>query len=380
MFGGTETYLLTVANELQRLGHEVGIYAGAGGEQVEVARRRGFSTVVEERRLPARPQVVISQHAESAYAMALRYPESVRVYVAHSPIFQPQRPPLLSGTCHAIVALNERVKLQCESLAVDTEVARLRQPVDTARFTDRGARGRLRRVLMLGNHFGDRLYRNHRIVAEACEDLGLELDHIGTGGRASTSPEIEIPAADVVVGIGRCVLETMACGRAAYVFGNRGGDGWVTGETYPVLEARGFAGTATDTVVDAERLRADLEHFEEDMGQINRHLALTHHDAVRHAAELVALFERLEPGPPANRSLLEPLAGMVRVQWETDERVALAETDSRNLRLEAGRLREQRDALQAHLDAVLGGRRYRLGRLLSSPLELLRRARGRRER
>ena len=230
VFGGTETYLLTVANELQRLGHDVGIYAGAGGEQVEVARRRGFSTVEEERRLPARPQVVISQHAESAYAMALRYPESVRVYVAHSPIFQPQRPPLLSGTCHAIVALNERVKLQCESLAVDTEVVRLRQPVDTARFTDRGARGRLRRVLMLGNHFGDRLYRNHRIVAEACEDLGLELDHIGTGGRASTSPEIEIPAADAVVGIGRCVLETMACARAAYVFGNRGGDGWVTGE------------------------------------------------------------------------------------------------------------------------------------------------------
>ena len=116
------------------------------------------------------------------------------------------------------------------------------------------------------------------------------------------------------------------------------------------------------------------------MGQINRHLALTHHDAVRHAADLVALFERLEPGPAASPALLGPFAGMVRIQWETDERVALAETDSRNLRLEAGRLREQRDALQAHLDAVLGGRRYRLGRVLSSPLELLRRARGRRER
>ena len=32
----------------------------------------------------------------------------------------------------------------------------------------------------------------------------------------------------------------------AYVWDTRGGDGWVTPETYPALEADGFTGAATD--------------------------------------------------------------------------------------------------------------------------------------
>ena len=381
IYGGSETYLLTVANELQRLGHEVSVHAPAGGEITEVGDERGIRVLTDSRKLPREPEIVLTQDAESAYSMAARYPGSGRVYVAHSPIFQSQRAPQVAGVCHAVVALNDHMKLQCEAAAADVEVVRMCQPVDLARFTDRGGRDdKLRRVLLLGNHFGNRAYRNHRIVEEACEGVGATVDHLGAGGRRDTAPELEIPRADVVVGLGRCVVETMACGRAAYVFGNRGGDGWVTNGSYASLEARGFAGVATDEAIDATRLRRDLERFDADMGQVNRHLAVTHHDAVVHAAELVALFKRLDldRARTPDGNALGPLARMVRVQRETDRRVALAELDGQRLRVEAQALRRECDQARLeheHLRALTQTRRWRFLQWLGAPLDRLRRPR-----
>ena len=50
--------------------------------------------------------------------------------------------------------------------------------------------------------------------------------------------------ADLVLGRGSAVVEALAEGRAAYVYGDDGGDGWVTPERYELLEADGFSGRA----------------------------------------------------------------------------------------------------------------------------------------
>jgi hypothetical protein len=373
-FGGSETYLLTIAPPLQRAGHDVTLYAPAGGEPAETARERGIAIVTQPGELPEEPQAVITQDGESAYAMAERYPEAVRLYVLHSSIFEPQRPPHLRDTCHLIIALNHGMYDQATSLGLDTRVARLTQPVDLDRFTDRGGRGtKLRRVLMLGNHWGGPGYRNYEAVATAAASLGAEVDLVGAGGRVTRSPEIETASSDVVVGLGRCIVEAMASARAAYVFGNMGGDGWVTTNTYPRMEALGFAGGSDGTAIDADRLRADFECFDADMGQVNRQLAVAHHDAHRHAAALVDLIEKLEPKPAADPTALAVLSRLVHVQWETESRVAVAEADSRRLRAEVERLTSESELLRA----ALGGRRYRLARTLGRPIDILRRRFGR---
>jgi hypothetical protein len=365
-FGGSETYLLTIAPHLQRLGHEVELYAPAEGRQADAARERGLAVVTAASELPQARDVVVTQHAESAYAMAERYPEAARVYVAHSLLFAPQRPPE-AGVCHAVVAMNNGVKRFCEALAHGPEVVRMTQPIDISRFNGRGGPGqRPRRVLLLGNHWLGPENRNHRIVAEACESLGLELDHVGVGGRVSSAPELDIARADVVVGIGRCVLEGMAAARPAYVFGDRGGDGWITPENYEALEAKAFAGTSTPRVTDARGLREDLAGYDAEMGAVNRDLVIAHHDAVRHATDLVHLFKRLAPTPASDHDQLAVLAGMVRRQQETESRVWVAEADAVALRRELATARD-------HVDAVTSTRSYRLARLLGAPVRRLRR-------
>ena len=268
--------------------------------------------------------------------MAALYPRAARVYVAHSRDWDPQTPPQLDGVCHAVVALNDRVRAHCEALATCPELIRLRQPIDIARFGEQAStKWRARRALVIGNYWvwGKRNPR-YGIVRDACRSLDLEIDRVGLPESPTTTPETKIAEADLVIGMGRCVLEAMASARAAYVYGMAGGDGWVTPERYPVLEANGFAGTATDVLVDRDRLTEDLARFSPRMGGLNRDLAMQHHDAEPHAVELVEIFRRVERRPPPEGAPLTELGRLVRAQRESSGRTAAALGTSRAYRVQ----------------------------------------------
>ena len=388
-FGGTETYLLTVSEHLQRLGHEVLVLVPHVGKATRVAADRGLQTMTKPWDLDDEPDGVLVHDAATAYDLAGFFPRAARVYVAHSRDWDPQTPPQLANVCHAVVALNDRVRAHCEALAGRLEVVRLRQPVDIIRFGEQAAvRRSASRVLLIGNHWrwGKRGVR-YEMVLEAAGDLGLQVERVGLPDRVTTSPETKIAESDIVIGMGRCIVEAMASRRAAYVFGVAGGDGWVTRESYPVLEADGFAGTATDLVVDRDRLADDLAKFTSAMGEANRDLAMANHDAEAHAVALVELFRRIDPRPPADGAPLAELGRLVRVNWESGRRAANATGRSRVYlaELEAARDEASREAVERHrvqreLDllraqhaAVVGGRRWRLISLLASPVDIARR-------
>jgi hypothetical protein len=390
-FGGSETYLITVAEELQRLGHEVTAYAPEAGDAADAARDRGVRVASTPAELPAEVDGALAQDGVTAYELAGRYPKAVRLYVAHSSIWVPQRPPQLQDVCHAVVALNDTVKRQCEALAVRPKLVRLRQPINGKRFRIGIRREQPQRVLAFGNVWvPDRF----RILAQVCADLELELDHVGPFGRMTPTPELDLAEADIVVGVGRCILEAMASQRAAYVYGVRGGDGWVTPDTYPALEADGFAGGATGAVIDANRMRSDLEGFEPDMGVANRDLTRRHHDLGSHASSLVELFRSVESHPPTESAPLGELARLVRIQWESETRAGEIASKNSQLIAERDRWRADRDRWHAEYERtasqlrelhhaynrLIATRRWRFAQLIAKPLDVLRRLRARRRR
>jgi hypothetical protein len=61
-FAGSETYTLTVARELDRLGHDVAIYSPRRGAMAEYARRQGVRVLGADD-LPRSCDVVISSDA-----------------------------------------------------------------------------------------------------------------------------------------------------------------------------------------------------------------------------------------------------------------------------------------------------------------------------
>jgi hypothetical protein len=378
---GADTYLVTVAAQLQRLGHEVTIHALEQGEMAQRTRAQGLHVAAGPAELPAEADAVLAQDAVTAYELADRLPHAPQVFVCHSDMFGIDRPPQLPDVTAAVVVMSQRVRRHVESLALAPPIVRLHQPIDLRRFSPDGAvRERARRVVAIGNYLTG---ARRDVLVAACRDLGLELDFFGGGSEPTARPEEEMAGADIVVGKSRVVVEAMACGRAAYVFDFLGADGWVTPDSYEALEADAFLGRAGDEPASAERVREELAAYDPLMGVANRDLALAHHDVAAHAQELVSLLGGLageeRPAPPPDAPLRE-MALMARREWLVEaeihnmrERVVRLEGELAHQLDRADKAEElTRQALDA-LEEIKRSRRYRLAERLVHPLERLRR-------
>ncbi len=388
--GGTEAYVLTVAQALDRLGHEPWIYTPNAGQMAEAATRAGIR-VTDLRDLPEEFDVLFSQDAATHYELASRYPGVARVFVAHTRDHALQGVPALAGVCDAVVVLNDRVRSWVEAQTEHPPVIRLRQPIDTWRFTvARRSQGRPRRVLVCTNYVSG---ARADLIEHACKERGFEVAWVGVTSRPTVHPEAAIAGADIVIGLGRSALEGMAAGCATYVYGPIGGDGWVTPASYPGLEADGFGGLATERVIDASQLAADLEQWRPDMGETNRDLAYVHHAVRPHVIELARLARECVRGPAAvghadrGRSQTDELARLVRLEWHMYRRAVRAATEAEQTRAELDRCRDELERLEAamaeqsrrsqeQLAALTGTRRYRFARSIGASIDWVRRLRG----
>jgi hypothetical protein len=309
--GGSESYLLTVAEQLDRLGHEVAIYAAERGRGADVALERALA-LIGEAELHDDFDAALVQDAGVSLQIAAHCPGVPQLFVAHSAMWDLQAPPQLPGVVGAVVVLNDRVGERMRSFATGVEVVRLRQPIDTQRFTPRGVLPEMpRRALLLSNNpSGDRI----AMLESACHSVGIELQQVGGAAGQTDDPRPQLAAAEIVIGYGRSVLEGMACGRAAYVYDWKGGDGWVTAESYPAIEADGFAGVS-DQVVDGERLAQDLRRYSASMGPVNRDLVYAQHRANLHAQKLVELMRGIAAPQERPQAPLQEMARLVRLEW-----------------------------------------------------------------
>lgn len=383
-FAGSETYTLTVARELDRLGHDVAIYSPRRRPMAEYARRQGVRVLGADD-LPRSCDVVISSDAATCHELAGRYADAVRMVVVHSADFMLQAPPQLADRCQAVVVMNDRVRRAVQARAWHPRVVRLHQPIELLRFGKvRAPPVGPRAALVLSNYLeGPRA----AMIREACRASGLRVDWVGSPTAQTATPELAMAGVHMVIGLGRSVLEAMASGRAAYVYGVVGADGWVTAEHYAAMEADGFAGTSMpELVVDGDRLAEDLRNWEEAMGEVNRDLAHTRHSAREHAVELVKLARELGTPAPAEPALTEELAHLVRVerqsQGQADAGLAevarlhavIAERDAliADRDREAVSLRAQLAEAGERFEGVVRTRRWRLAGALAAPLDRLR--------
>jgi hypothetical protein len=367
--GGATTYLLTVAPQLQRLGHEVTLYSPDAGATEEIARDRGVRVATVESDLPKDCDGVLVQDPVMALELAARY-GAPQVFVSHGTVHDMAMPPQLPGLTVAVVAMNDRVAEQARAFAIDAPVVRLRQPIDVERFRFRGpVHERPQKALLLGNHlFGER----RSIITSVCEDLGIAWAQVGRHSDTMvTEPADAIAGADLVIGYGRSILEAMACGRPAFVFEHTGVDGWVTPDSYPVLERDGFTGMAFGKQADPDLVRRELAAYEAGTGVVNYHLAWTHHTALDHVQELVAQFRKAADHPPHRTDAGRELARVVRGQWHASWR---ANELARDLEKAQARLLEA----ERRFDEIAKSRRWRLVHALMRPLDALRERRRRR--
>jgi len=391
--GGSESYLIAVASELQRLGHVVTVHGVEDGPSSERLRALGIDVAVGETPPAGDFDAALVQDTGRSYAIARQLPATGQVFVAHSELFDAQLPPQ-DGSVATVVALNDRVERRIRALAAPPPLVRLTQPIDCARFAVRETiRARPRRAIVLSNYLhGARV----DLLRRAWEPSGVELTMIGEEGQPSDAPELAIADADIVVAKGRALLEGMASSRACYLFDMAGCDGWVTPDAYPALEADAFAGQATERAATFEALRDDLVRYRPEMGTANRDLVTAKHNVRHHAERLVELLAAAAPDPAADAVGLTEQDRLARAQWRLEDRsagltrendhlharIVEIEADREGLRTACTKLERERDDWRARAEQLerddrdlRATRRYRLATALGRPLDALRGAR-----
>jgi hypothetical protein len=350
--GGSETYLLTVAEQLQRLGHEPTIFAAGLGTMSEFARERGIGVTSSTSALADGGDALIVQDAILAYQLADHFPRTPQLFRAASDVHDLQLPPALPGLVGAVVVCSERVRRRVRHLATRHAIHRLRQPVDTERFVPAAAPAATpRRAVLLGNYLrSERL----ELMVDALGRRGISCERVGVLGKSTCSPEEAIWNADIVVAKGRAALEGMSCGKAVFVYDHFGGDGWVTAERYPAMEADNFAGQSRGPISTAARLDEELDLYAPELGTVNRELATTHHGARRHAAELCGLLADVDAPQGLDGAPLRELARLVRLQWQTELRALSLEYRSRQASDEAERARAELHEARAEIERACG--------------------------
>jgi hypothetical protein len=320
---GVQTYLITICQRLKRNGHDVSIYAAESGEGADRALAAGIPVVVGSHNLPEDFDVYFAHDVTAAYEMADFRPSVPQIFVWHGNLFDGNVTPQIPDFTRRVLSLFSRSGDRMRGMAFKPPVLDLTQPIDTTAFNIQKPIGeRARKVVAVSNYlYGEPL----EIARQGCELAGLEFRLIGAHGEGpSDRPQDAMNDGDIIFGKGRVIVEAMSCGRAAYVFDVFGGDGWVTKDSYESLLAGNFAGGLRSGHPTAEQLAKDLGRYDQNMGDINRQIAIERHAVNKHISAIVELCEEVVAEAGRNPIVVDQafeLHRLARTSWYHESEV-----------------------------------------------------------
>src|SRR5688572_1863796 len=238
---GSETYVRDVALALLRRGHRPVAFSLVLGDVAAELRRATIPVVDDLTRLAEAPDVIHGHHHLETLIATLTFPAAPVVHFCHGWVPWEEMP-LHHPAIRRYVAVDEVCvdRLVREEGIPRSRVELLLNFVDIERFRPRPfLPARPRRALVLSNSATADGYA--RAIVAACEAAGIGVDIVGlNAGNPSDTPELLLPAYDLVFAKGRTVLEALAVGCAVVLADAVGAGPLVTPDNYEGLRARNF--------------------------------------------------------------------------------------------------------------------------------------------
>jgi glycosyltransferase involved in cell wall biosynthesis len=287
---GSSTYTLTLAVELKNRGHSVAVFSPFSEVIADEMRKQQISVYKNLQELASGQfSFIIAQHNILAVMVRSIMPEVPMIFICHGKLLPQaylEQPPPIDIDIRKYIAVSERIRdhlifnHRIPSHCVET----VRNFVDTQKFLPRGEISQTPGVvLLLSNRCTHRIYKT---VKGACRKLSLKLITIG-GNRQVINVEDYINKADLVISLGLGILEAMACGRAAIVYGYLGGDGMITQDNIDLLKKANFSGRVFQKNYNVEDLIREIKKYHWSMGKTNRAIVLREYNVSTAADKII---------------------------------------------------------------------------------------------
>jgi len=292
---GSEVATYTIGSELVRRGHTVTVCSRYVERETMLPwfKGAGIRVVLDPMQVrEERFDICHAHHNVMAESVRTVFPKLPMVFMSHGILPFPEQPPIPDTNIGRYIGVSEEVATHLQ-LRTDTDVVQIvRNPVDSVKFSPNGKPADpLRRVLVLSNKMPeDKL----AVVEQACSAVGAEL-HLAGG--ANSVAQDDLPAvinnADVVVSLGRGVIETMMCGRVPVVYDYQGGDGMVVPRVVEDLARCNFSGRVLGIDYTVSELTEILRGYRQTFGLELREKAVEMFDAIQQVDKLEAIYREV---------------------------------------------------------------------------------------
>lgn len=287
--GGTETFTYTVMEKLIGQGHNLFLYSTRLGDASNRFSKLGVTVSDDFKNFPTEIDIIHAQHIAEAFAAYTAYPSTPMIFITHG-IIPWQEMPLKIPNVYKYVAVSEEVEayLMNSHSIIKERIQIIRNPINLERFKVENSFNTVpSKLLLLSNRYTDEVKET---LIELCELTNMDLEIVGKEKNVSNVEE-QIQNSDIVVSLGRGILEATACGKGAIVFDYNGGDGILTPENYSELREKNFSGRTHKQNFSANQLRElIIGNYNEDNIKRNILLIKENHDVDQIASEFEKLY------------------------------------------------------------------------------------------
>lgn len=266
LLAGSETWTATLARQLKKMGHDVTCFSpslGVISEGLEAdeipcrdsIRTRGIRpfTILLEPFEDNRYDLIIANHYEVVRFLRIQFPDVPIVSTIHGVLHMMKDPktgkdvpapehPALDAKVDQFVAVSEEVQAKLRAdYAIDSIVIRNFFDFDVLQAKRPISPGKPKHILFNTN-YATKDDPETKVLSDVARHYGARLIAVGQNFVMAPDMARALEDADVVVGMGRSVLEGVCAGRLGIVHGRWGTGGVVNDRNIGVLRACNFSG------------------------------------------------------------------------------------------------------------------------------------------
>lgn len=281
LLAGSETWTHTLAIQLKKLGHEVSCFSPELGiisddllkegilsfDKIFTSEVKPFSFIFEETP-DHKYDVIIANHNHIVKFLRSQFPKTPIISTIHGIIhffedgktIAPEYPALDSGVNQFVAVSEEVQELLKDKYNIDSLI--VRNFIDPLRFNCKGKISKIPRQFLINSNYNLKNDSEVELIRTVAKHYNAKLTAIGQNFSQTLDTTKALEDADIVVGMGRSVLEGVAAGRLGIVHGRWGTAGVIRENNIHEIRGQNFSGRNSKGIyMTPEQLIEEIDKF-----------------------------------------------------------------------------------------------------------------------